>query len=216
MLRSHHAAVRRIVFLAAIAGSALAAGLISPAAQAATCGGRTAVTPFARLGDTNTYFLAPGGSFEGGAAGWSLSNAATEAGNESFFLHGASDVTSLRVTGSATSPGFCITRNDPQLRFTARSKTTPGSNGNYSQLNVSVLVKNAAGSQASFYLGQLQPQGNGGWFVSPALQYGRLLDGWLFGSDGLGTATMQVQFTVAGQGGTWSVDDLYVDPFSGK
>jgi hypothetical protein len=214
MLKTHHAAVRRITFLAAVAGSALAAGLVSPAAQAATCASRTTVTPFASLGDTNTYFLAPGGSFEGGAPGWSLSNAATGAGNEPFFFHGSADTTSLRVSGSATSPAFCITRNDPQLRFVARSMPT-ASGGNYSQLSVSVVVRNAAGSQATFYLGQLQPEGSA-WFVSPALQYGSLLDGWLFGSDGTGTATMHVQFTVAGQGGTWFVDDLYVDPFSGK
>lgn len=215
MFDTHLAAVRRLSFAVLVATATVAAMFVSTA-QAATCGSRATSAAFARFGDTNQYFLAPAGSFEGGASGWSLSNGATASGNESFFLHSSADTTSLKLTGSATSGGFCVTRNEPRLRFTARTVTTPGSNGNYSQLNVSVVVKNAAGSQASFYLGTIQPQGNGGWFVTPTFDYGALLDSWLFGSDGLGTATMQVQFTVAGQGGTWYVDDVYVDPFSGK
>jgi hypothetical protein len=102
------------------------------------------------------------------------------------------------------------------IRFAARSVTAPRSNGNYSQLNVSVIVRNAAGSQGTFFLGVIMPQGNGGWFVTPQLQYGSLLDSWLFGADGKGTASMQIQLTVAGQGGVWSIDDVYVDPFCGR
>jgi hypothetical protein len=216
MLKRHPAAVRRSGFFTAIAIAVVAAAFVSPAAQAASCASRTLTSPFSRFGDTNQYFLAPSGSFESGASGWALSNAATALGNDSYFLHSTSDKSSLKLTGSALSPGFCITRDDPLLRFTAKTVTTAGSNGNYSQLNVSIIVKNAAGSQGSYFLGAVQPQGNSGWFVLPQMHYGALFDSYLFGSDGLGTATMQLQFTVAGQGGTWYVDDIYVDPFSGK
>ena len=173
-------------------------------------------SPFSRFGDNNQYFLAPSGSFESGAPGWSLSNAATVSGNNSFYLRSTSDKSSLKLTGSALSPAFCITRDDPLLRFTAKTVTTAGSNGNYSQLNVSIIVRNAAGSEGRYFLGAVQPQGNSGWFVVPQMHYGSFFDSWLFGSDGLGTANMQLQFTVAGQGGTWFVDDIYVDPFAGK
>jgi hypothetical protein len=215
MFKKHLASVR-IGFGSAVALSAAVVALGAPAAQAATCSGRSLVTPFSKFGDTKQYFLAPSGSFEAGASGWALSNAATASGNETYYLNSTTDKSSLKLTGQATSPGFCITRDDPFLRFAAKTVTTAGSSGNYSQLNVSIIVKNAAGSQASYFLGAIQPQGNGGWFVVPAMQYGSLFDSYLFGSDGTGTATMQVQFTVAGQGGTWYVDDVYVDPYVGR
>jgi hypothetical protein len=216
MFKRHPASLRRSSFLTVLAFAVVAAAFISPAAQAASCATRTLTSPFSRFGDNNQYFLAPSGSFESGASGWGLSNAATTSGNDSFFLNAATDKSSLKVTGSALSPGFCITRDDPLVRFTAKTVKTAGANGNYSQLNVSIVVRNAAGSQASYFLGAVQPQGNGGWFVLPQMHYGSLFDSWLFGSDGLGTATMQLQFTVAGQGGTWYLDDIFVDPFVGK
>ena len=217
MSTSHKPPTTRSALLVAVtAAAAIAVAFVAPAAQAATCGSRTTSTPFAKFGDSNQYFLAPSGSFESGAGGWALQNGSVAAGNDAFNLNSASDKQSLKLTGSATSPSFCITRDDPLLRFAAKTVTTPGSNGNYSQLNISIVVRNAAGSQATFFLGAVQPQGNGGWFIVSRLQYGNLLDAWLFGSDGTGTATMQLQFTVAGQGGTWSIDDVYVDPFMGK
>ena len=207
---------RSALLVAVTAAAAAVVAFVAPAAQAATCGSRTSSTPFSKFGDSNQYFLAPGGSFESGAGGWALQNGSVAAGNDTYSLNSAGDKQSLKLTGSATSGSFCITRDDPLLRFAAKTVTTPGANGNYSQLNVSIVVRNAAGSQATFFLGVIPAQGNGGWFISPQLRYGNLLDSWLFGSDGTGTATMQVQFTVAGQGGTWSIDDVFVDPFMGK
>ena len=216
MFKLHPPSMRRSRFYSVIALALVASAFVSPAAQAASCASRTLTSPFSRFGDTNQYFLAPSGSFESGAPGWGLSNAATTSGNNSFYLRSTSDKSSLRLTGSALSPAFCITRDDPLLRFAAKTVTTAGSNGNYSQLNVSIIVRNAAGSEGRYFLGAVQPQGNGGWFVVPQMHYGSLFDSWLFGSDGLGTANMQLQFTVAGQGGTWFLDDIYVDPFAGK
>ncbi len=216
MLRLRPTSVRRSSLLTVLAVAVVAAAFVSPAAQAASCATRTLTSPFSRFGDSNKYFLAPSGSFESGTAGWALSNAAVSTGNESFFLNATTDKSSLKLTGSALSPAFCITRDDPLLRFTAKTVTTAGSNGNYSQLNVSIIVRNAAGSQGTYFLGAVQPQGNGAWFVLPQMHYGSLFDSYLFGSDGLGTATMQLQFNVQGQGGTWYLDDIYVDPFAGK
>jgi hypothetical protein len=205
------ALVARLVLTVGAAVAAIAA--TSPAASAATCGARTLGNPFARFGDTNSYFLAPGGSFESGASGWSLSNASVVAGNESFFLNGAGDRSSLRIGGSATSSRFCITQDDPLVRFSARTVPT-GSGGNYSQLNVSAVIRNASGSVMSYYLGTLPASGYGGWAITPALSWAAALDAWLFAGDG--TATAELSFTVQGTGGAWYVDDVYVDPFAGK
>ena len=216
MFKRHLAAVRWTGFFTVIATAVAASAFVSPAAQAASCATRTLTSPFSRFGDTNQYFLAPSGAFESGAPGWALSNAATTSGNDSYYLNSSTDKSSLKLTGSATSPAFCITRDDPLLRFAAKTVTTAGSNGNYSQLNVSVIVRNATGSQGSYFLGAIAPKGNGAWFLQPQMHYGSLFDSYLFGADGTGTATMQIQFTVAGQGGTWYLDDLYVDPFAGR
>jgi hypothetical protein len=216
MLKLRPTSVRRSSLLTVLAVAVVAAVFVAPAAQAASCATRTLTSPFARFGDNNQYFLAPSGSFESGTAGWALSNAALSSGNETFYLNRTTDRSSLKLTGSALSPAFCITRDDPLLRFAARTVKTAGSSGNYSQLNVSIIVRNAAGSQGTYFLGAIQPQGNGSWFVLPQMHYGSLFDSYLFGSDGLGTANMQLQFTVAGQGGTWYLDDIYVDPYAGR
>lgn len=193
--------------------AALAAILVSASpAGAATCGARTLTKPFA--GDANSYFLAPGGGFESGTPAWALSNAATTAGNETFYLRSAADTRSLKIAGSATSPAFCVTADDPLARLVARTVRTPGSPANYSQLSVSVTLRNAAGSVASYYLGSLLPPGHEGWFVTPRFDWGVQAGSWIFAHDG--TATAELTFTVQGGGGTWFVDDVFVDPFAGR
>ena len=124
MLKLRPTSVRRSSLLTVLAVAVVAAAFVSPAAQAASCATRTLTSPFSRFGDNNQYFLAPSGSFESGASGWALSNAATASGNNSFFLNAASDKSSLKLTGSALSPAFCITRDDPLLRFTAKTVKT--------------------------------------------------------------------------------------------
>lgn len=205
----------RIVLAAGAAIAAIAAA--SPAAQAATtttgCGNRAVSTPFAKYGDKNSYFLAPGGSFEAGASGWTLSNASVVAGNESFYLGATTDRSSLKVGGSATTAPFCITKEDPTVRFATKSVAS-GSGGNYSQIQVTALIKSPGGSVTNYYLGALQASGYANWTLSPALSWAGTFADYLFGPDG--TASIQLQFTVQGQGGNWLIDDVYVDPFMGR
>jgi hypothetical protein len=212
MIWKHKAArPTRIVLVLGAAIAAIAAA--SPAAQAAGCGTRALSTPFASKGDTNTYFLAPGGGFENGYGGWALSNASVVAGNETFYLGSTGDRSSLKVSSSATSPSICITRDDPQVRFVAKSVAN-GTGGNYSQLNVSAVIHGAHGTVMSYYLGTLPASGYADWTITPQLSWGSALADYLFGDDG--TASIQLQFTVQGQGGSWLVDDVYVDPFSSR
>src|SRR5438270_5946451 len=82
------------------------------AALAAPCPTQTSVTPFAQWGDTSSYFMAPGGSFEGSAAtvGWTLDHAGLTAGNDPFHLGSPSDSQSVTISagGSALSPTLCL------------------------------------------------------------------------------------------------------------
>jgi hypothetical protein len=200
-----------------LAAGAVIAAIVaaSPAAQAATgCGSRAQSTPFAKYGDTNSYFLAPLGNFEAGTGGWTLSNASVVAGNETFFVGGkTTDKSSLKIGGSASTGTFCITKDDPSVRFAAKSVPS-GSGGNYSQLNVSAIIRSPGGSVMTYYLGALQASGYANWTLTPQLSWGSAFADYLFGPDG--TATIQFQFNVQGQGGNWLIDDVYVDPFAGR
>jgi hypothetical protein len=212
MSRFHVARPARLLLAVGAAIAAIVAA--SPAAQAATgCGSRAQTTPFAKYGDSNSYFLAPLGNFEAGVSGWTLSNASVVAGNESFFLGGTADKSSLKIGGSASTTSFCITKDDPLVRFAAKSVPS-GSGGNYSQLNVSAIIRSPSGSVMTYYLGALQASGYANWTLTPQLSWGSAFADYLFGPDG--TASIQFQFNVQGQGGNWLIDDVYVDPFSGR
>src|SRR6266540_923840 len=158
-----------------------------PVAQAADCGGRSLSQPFRSLGDSRSYFLIPGGSFESGAPNWLLNGASVVSGNESLYLRSTSDRSSLRISSAATSPRFCITRSDPHVRLVARSVQIAGSNGNYSSLNVTAVIRNSSGSVMSYYLGSMNAPKNSGWFVTPPLSWGSAFADWLFAADGTAT-----------------------------
>src|SRR6478736_4631909 len=86
-----------LAFGAAAAPTASAAGigdLLTPVALvtggSAPCTGRVLSEPFAPWNDSNDYFQVPGGSFEGGATGWSLTGGATvKPGGDPFVAHSA-------------------------------------------------------------------------------------------------------------------------------
>ena len=207
------AARRRIHTLLLTATLALVALVATQASNAATggCAARSTAQVFSRFGDTNDYFLLQGGSFEA-TDGWSLGSGQIVDRNEPFYLAGASDTRSLRLQPGSTvaSPWVCIGKAEPALRFVAR----PSTGGNYTSLNVTITLRGATGSQASVYLGQLSAGDVSSWQPSPIYSYAAWLNQpWLYaGGD---TVQAQIVFTVGGSGGTWSLDDVFVDPFKG-
>jgi hypothetical protein len=118
----------------------------SGAAFAAQCPTQSGKQTFSKWGDSSSYFLVPGGSFEGTPTqvGWTLAGSTLTAGNEPFYLNAATDDQSLQVNGggSATSPVFCVDSTMPTLRFFAR-QTAPGSD-----LKVQGVVQLPRGSLA--------------------------------------------------------------------
>src|SRR3954449_3030314 len=58
---------------AALIAAAAVAAALPAAASAASCRAQAVTQPFAELGDDNTYFMAPGGDFEGKTNSWELS-----------------------------------------------------------------------------------------------------------------------------------------------
>jgi hypothetical protein len=154
--------------------------------------------PFAQFGDNHSYTLVPGGSFESGAAAWSLKGGATiVAGNEPFADSGSS---SLYLPGGsyATSPFMCVGTLSPTFRLYgfSSSASTP--------LTVQILAKNVFGLLTVLGVGIVYP-GQTSWApTNPAL--------FLQSLGALLTNTTQVAFRIAPVGGSWTIDDTYVDP----
>ncbi len=108
-----------------IAGLTCLGVLAATGTAAAACPTQPVTTPFSQWGDSASYFLVPGGSFEGTAdqVGWSLSNATLSAGNEPFNVNGPGDQQSLTINagGIAVSPYFCVDNTMTSLRLFAAS-----------------------------------------------------------------------------------------------
>ena len=194
--------VRR--FLALSIGAALISWAV-PAIASACTPSTTGSSVFASLGDSASYTLVQNGAFEGSTSGWSLTGAAMAAGNESFHVHGQSDSRSLSIspTGVAVSPPICVGIVTPSFRFVARRTSN-----SWAQMNVNLLWTDEFGMQHSTTAGSLQ--GLSHWAGSPIMALGSTLPLWQSGD----TLTVRLQFLPAQYGGTWDIDDVYIDPYS--
>ncbi len=187
--------IRRSV--GALVGAALLTILIPAVAQACTVStGGSQV--FEAAGDLNNYTMVQGGSFENGATGWSLTGATVSTG-------GASGSHSLTITpnGYAVSPPICVDISTPTFRFVARRAS-----GTWAQMNVNVLWTDALGVGHSTTAGSAS--GMTSWTASPVMLLGAMLPLWQPGS----TQSVRLQFLPAQYGGSWAIDDVYVDPYS--
>jgi hypothetical protein len=196
-----HPRVRKTI--GRIAALTCAAVLVSSgAALAAQCPTQTGNEKFAKLGDTASYFLVPGGSFEGTPAqvGWTLSNATLTPGNEPLYLNSVTDSQSLLIDGggSATSPVFCVDSTMPNVRFFVRQPTTG------SDLRVQGVVETPRGSVA-ITVGDLADGSEPGWSaVQINIPTNRIPKGL--------SIPAALRFVVPGPG-AWQIDDVYVDPY---
>jgi hypothetical protein len=178
-------------------------GLISPADTPSSCD-TTAVQAFKGVdNDDANYVLVPGGSFEGGAPGWTLGRgAAVVNGNEPWKVHGQSDNRSLYIPSgsSATTPPMCFAPGDWHMRFFATS-----SSNSLSTLQVRVRVRSALGLLSFLDGGKVST--NSTWQPSPRLAL------WLTNVTGiLATDAVSFQF-VPSDSASWRIDDVYLDPW---
>jgi hypothetical protein len=177
-------------------------GVLSPSNTPTTCD-TSASQPFAQWGDTASYALAPGGSFEGQLPGWSLGwGTKVVSGNEPFYVHGAADSHSLYIPagGTVLTAPMCFAPGDWKLRFFAKSS------GQYGSLRVTVQVKSLLGLLTLLDGGTVSASGT--WKPSPELPIGLLTQvGGLLATDA-------VSFRLtASSGSSWLVDDVYLDPW---
>jgi hypothetical protein len=195
---------RRLLAAAVVVAGAFAAG--APAASAATPA--TCMTPkfsqiFLPWKDHALYTLSPGGNFESGAPGWSFGGGARPVpGNSTFFVGGAGDRTSLSIPAgaSAVSAPMCIDKTYPSFRFFARNLGS-----SKSDLKVEVLWHESGATRTT--AAKLDKKAGLLWAPVKSLQ----LPAGALGTNSLEPVTFR--FTVAGTGGAWQIDDLYVDPY---
>lgn len=204
LVRSRVRIVTLIAALAFLGLLAIPAGAFASASLLATCQTPPASTPFTQWGDSNYYFLAPGGSFEGTAdqVGWTLSNATLTSGNEPFLVNDPGDSQSLTVAGggSATSPFFCVDNTMSSLRFFAQQVSAGGG------LRVQALVQTSSGVTTE-PLARLFDGSMPAWAPTDpiATDFSGLADGQ--------TLTVALRFMVRSSSASWQIDDVHVDPY---
>jgi hypothetical protein len=195
---------RILLGLAALAaGAALEASPAAPPAHAASLGVACpdpTSTPFAPWGDSANYAATPDGSFENGAAGWTLTGGAqVVTGNESWMVGGAGGIHSLSLpAGSgATSPPMCIGLLSSKMRLFAQNTGAAGSN-----LRVQVIYNGGVGALLGGFGSTLRISdqatfsGTKAWQpTDPYLMAGGLLP--------LLTQSVQFRFAPLSTGGNW-------------
>jgi hypothetical protein len=204
-----HSITRRLVAPFALAlflvgaASAHASLLVAPGED---CNQYTSSQVFLPWADVANYTLAPGGDFENAASStsWDVSNASrVTTDNESYYVGSSNDHSSMAIGngGVATSPAMCVGLQNPTLRVFY--KRTSGST--LSTLRVEALFEDAYGNTQSLTIGTLG--GTGAWTLSPQMVIGANLLPLL--DDGT-----PVAFRFSAYGGSFQIDDAYVDPWS--
>lgn len=204
-LRAGAAALTALAALAATAAAADAGVLV---ASSSACDHPAVSTTFAPWLDYADYIALAGGDFEGGGAGWATDGPArVAAGNESFHVGGPGDARSLalQANSSVTSPAVCVGIEHPTIRFFARRRSTdlPAA---LSTLRVDALVELEDGAVVPVTIGAVS--GTARWQPTlPMAIVGNLL------ALAPGEHT-PVAFRFTAMSGDWSIDDVWVDPYS--
>ena len=199
-LRLHLATVAAVVGLGVLAPGAQAGLLVE---SATSCPTERLEQPFLRWLDPFQYVLAPNGTLES-TAGWRLSGARTVLGNEPFYVHGTGERYSLLLpTGSsATTSTFCVGLEYPTVRLFARNTGSL-----LSLLRVEVLIRDNLGLLRAVPIGA--QAGTSKWAPTLPLPILANLLPLLPGE----RTPVALRFTPLGLGGSWQIDDVYVDPY---
>lgn len=189
---------------AAIAAPAANAGVLVSSAE--NCATQQFSNPFSPWGDNANYTPVPGGAFEAGQSAWTLSGGAkVVSGNEKYNVRSSSDSGSLQIPagGVATSPAMCVGLAEPTIRWFQKQSSPLGLTGS---MTVSVLTETSLGvvTETPVGAGLL----NSAW--SPSLT-GVVITNLL---PLLPDDKTAVAFRFRAVTGTWTVDDVYVDPYA--
>jgi len=195
------------------------------------CQTRALSTAFSQWGDQNDYFTVTDGTFEAGAASWSLLGGAKVMPDQQapWKVNGA-DHTSAMVlpkTSRASAPQTCLVAGEEYFRF---FYSAPASRSAY--MVVTVRASNSVTSLLNTVV--LNGTGTAGWFVSPPIAIPNVRSASTFAAaqiaekaaanPGVRYATpppeeqflQQVDISFRAVNGEWAVDDVMVDPFKAR
>ena len=178
-----------------------ALALAAPASATSSCSMGTYTKPFKPWLDYFNYAPVPGGNFESGIAGWRTSGTVkVVATNEPWRVGGADDASALSLApgASATSPSFCGGVEYPTVRLFSKSSFAL-----LSSLRVEVLYTGGDGILRAAPLGVVLPTSS--WQPSPPIVT-------LSGLPLVTGSSLALRFTAVGA--TFTIDDVYVDPYS--
>jgi len=200
---------RRIAAPLAVISALLALGAGTASASllpddGAWCDDYTGSQVFLPWADPASYTLVPGGAFENSSSKWTLIAASRDTtDNEPFHVSGDNDHSSLQIDngGTALSPAMCVGLGQPTARmFFKQTGGLPGAG-----LQVDVLFDDASGTTQAQTIGMLGVAQQ--WRLSPQLlTMANLLPT-------IGAASSAIAFRFTAIGGSFKIDDLYVDPW---
>ena len=183
----------------AVVGAAILGVICFASPAQAACSYPDAEQVFAKWGDTRYYELAPDGGFEEAGNGWDFSGGAElVAGNETEFLNGEEDETSLSIPygGVATSPRVCVDDTTPVFRLMALN-----AGDEKAKLQVTVTYELIGKSDAR----STDVRAEDEWEPTKPLK---------LETKGAEERVARISFTPKDAEGDWLIDDLYIDPFS--
>ena len=175
-------------------------------ASSASCAAQAPVQPFLRWNDTADYTLIPGGTFETGAAGWTLENQARLVTTVSKDLGGGTRALSIPKGSKVITRAVCITELHPTIRFFAQAKGSTST-----RLLVEVLYEDLGGSVNAMPIAYLKPSTT--WQPTVIIPIHANLRAAVAASK---TAAVAFRLSAEEGEGTWLVDGLYVDPYKVK
>jgi hypothetical protein len=191
--------------LGGVVAAAVLAGMVAaPAASAAACPPPPSLEhPFKQWGDSNSYVLTTGGSFEQSSSNWSLSGGARIVeGNEPWYVNSASDHQALYLPAGASALSGCTTAPliDSMVRFFANNVGS-ASGG----IHVEIVVN--GGKNGVLDGGVVSP--STGWAPTSQIDVP-----WAHPLKG--AVQLQLRLTAVGTGAAFDVDDAYIDPMKNQ
>jgi hypothetical protein len=198
----------------ALAAAGLAVALIAPATASAgeltlpvtttaesieSCVDPTVSPLLAGLGDTRSYFVAPGGDFEDGAAGWQLAGGATIApGSNGLGIVGGSSSLKLGAGSSAISPAFCVDERFPSFRMAAAQLGA-------AKANVKVQVVYPGQKDNVDDVGKVESKTVTDWGLTPDMAIDTKVPGWH-------RIALRLSVDKVAAASDVRVDDVVIDP----
>ncbi|HWT22539.1 MAG TPA: hypothetical protein VN213_03440 [Solirubrobacteraceae bacterium] len=173
----------------------VALAALPAAASAAQCEKVATSKVFAPIGDTNDYFLAPGGDFEGTMT-WERTGPVAQRWTHPALPGAGPTGLVMGAGGTVTSPKLCADVLRPTLRFLAYAHNGHGS------LRVEALEDGGKAVLLGRLAGASFASGAATGHVSFGTVLGLALD-----------ASKHVRLRLTAESGLWAADAVYVDPY---